>query len=349
MPRLDQAHAVFVGDVAVDIGISLGRTEVWAPQELTPQNTVLPSISGGATVGSTLTGSYGTWVNADTYAIRWQVDDAGNWVDVGDMDTTLADAQAGQYRIGVIASNEFGASAEVFSLPFVVSAGSGLPVSAVQFVGDEAGATSASPVASGGTAFTIVGLVFLPAGSRKDYCTIFANRFTGDRKVTLATNNAFGSWPVSISNNQGNTIPFGTDMGQGVWYVVSLAGDGNLNNAGTFRATYQPLDGSGPLVSVTVQKGEFFTNAASIGVQMAGGGDYTGWPAGARYNWVRAYSSYLSTTDLEAQRLNSDPAGALYWWEFSNNGSGGVAVADLTGNSIVPTVTAGTLADGPGA
>jgi hypothetical protein len=46
--------------------------------------------------------------------------------------------------------------------------------------------------------------------------------------------------------------------------------------------------------------------------------------------------------------MSTDPTGWDFWWVFSDNGSGGLAVTDATGNNRVPTLTGGTLdAGGP--
>jgi hypothetical protein len=320
------------------------------PTPAVPSNTVLPAITGGSSVGAVLSLSNGTWTGSPTsYAKQWQEDIAGTWTDIaGETGDTYTTDHAGSFRGEVIATNAVGSSAPAYSAAKAVTEPSTLPSHAVRFAGDTAGALGSSKVGAGDEAWTVLALVYLEPGDRLDYCTIFANLFNSGRLVTLATNNAFGVWPVSISNNQGTTTPFSTDMSQGAWYLVSLGGDAPAGNLGQFRATYQPLSG-GSLVSVTVQKGEFFSTPDGIGLQLAGGGDLFGWPDGARFNWVRAYDSFLTESQIEALLESGDPTGALFWWEFTDNGSGGVAVADLTGNGLVPTVTDGTLADGPGA
>lgn len=320
------------------------------PAPAVPSNVSPPTISGANTPGSLLTANNGTWTGSPTsYAHQWQEEIATVWTDISGAtsDTYLA-ADAGRYRVAEVATNAVGASTPAYSAAKTISEPSTLPAHAVRFAGDTAGAVGSSKVGAGDEAWTVLGLVYLEPGDRLDYCTIFANLFNSGRVVTLATNNAFGVWPVSISNNQGTTTPFSTDMSQGTWYLVSLGGDAPAGNLGQFRATYQPLSG-GSLVSVTVQKGEFFSTPDGIGLQLAGGGDLFGWPDGARFNWVRAYDSFLTESQIEALLDSGDPTGALFWWEFSDNGVGGVAVSDLTGNGLVPTVTDGTLADGPGA
>lgn len=93
---------------------------------LAPSNTVVPTVTGSAVQGSTLTASTGTWANMPaSYAYRWL---RGATVISGATASTYT-LQAGdvgsQIRVGVIATNATGSSAEALSLQTAVIAASG--------------------------------------------------------------------------------------------------------------------------------------------------------------------------------------------------------------------------------
>lgn len=100
-----------------------------------PANTVIPSISGGGNVGSTLTAATGTWTDSPTsYAYKWQSDATGSYVGIGGATASTYVSQSGDgghnVKLGVAATNAVGTSSYVFSNAFAVTARSTSPLSA---------------------------------------------------------------------------------------------------------------------------------------------------------------------------------------------------------------------------
>jgi hypothetical protein len=91
-----------------------------------PANTGLPTISGEATQGSTLTVAPGTWSGSPTsFAYQWQTSaDGVTWADLAGVVSTTKSLGAGdvgkRLRVRVIASNVGGPSAAAFSAATVV-------------------------------------------------------------------------------------------------------------------------------------------------------------------------------------------------------------------------------------
>ena len=65
-----------------DVGINTGVFEMLTESAVAPVNTLLPSISGIAQVGETLTALNGSWTNDPTsFTYQWQEDDSG-WANI---------------------------------------------------------------------------------------------------------------------------------------------------------------------------------------------------------------------------------------------------------------------------
>lgn len=321
------------------------------PTPAVPSNVSPPTITGGSTVGSLLTVSNGAWTGSPTsYAHQWQEEIAAVWTDItGQTGDTYEPDHAGSFRVEEVATNGVGSSAPTYSASKTISVPSTLPPYALRLAGDVESAVGTVQAGGGDAPFTILALAYIEPGTRGDYRNLIANLFDSGRVANLLSDNAFEVHNLSISNNQGDVIPFSPDLASGGWALVSLAGDAGANTAGIFRGTYQELDGPGTLVSVQWDKGDFFGTPDGVAVQLGAGNTLQGYPSGVRFQWVRAYGAFMSTSEIEDVLTSGDPSGALFWWEFDDNGVGGVAVSDLTGNGIVPTLTGGTLVDGPGA
>ena len=200
-------------------------------------------------------------------------------------------------------------------------------------------------------AWTLQGLVYLEGGQPTwtSYNRIFEHLFAS-RVAAFGTNNTFGDYHIRMHNNQ--AIPVGVmtpDPLGGKWYLATMRADANEGAAGIFEVIMQGLDEVDAQLYHSQDKGEFFGSAASSTINVHGSSTSTGFPAGTRFQWIRGYDSYHDDTAVAADRLNDDPTGALFWWEFDDDGSGGVQITDLTGNGFLPTANGGTLAAGPGA
>lgn len=66
-----------------NIDINTAVYEVASGVAVAPANTLLPSISGIAQVGQTLTAIEGVWTGNPSYTYQWQEDDGGGWTPIG--------------------------------------------------------------------------------------------------------------------------------------------------------------------------------------------------------------------------------------------------------------------------
>ena len=95
--------------------------------KVAPKNYVRPSVSGNATIGSTLTASNGSWAGATSISFRWQQCDAsgGSCADISGATSNSYDVRTGDVgttlRVKVTATNKYGTTSETSSHTAVVS------------------------------------------------------------------------------------------------------------------------------------------------------------------------------------------------------------------------------------
>lgn len=197
----------------------------------------------------------------------------------------------------------------------------------------------------GGKTFTMQALVIFDEGVPSSWSngnTIAGILYTG-RQHTIGIN---GSQQFGVRNNETtNTQNFPVE--QGKWYLMSLTSDSGESLGGILRLTFQEYEGeSDPTLLVSQQvKGEYFgANNAMQHMAWGAAGLFgsSGWPRGVRMQSMRCYNHVRTDTQLRADRRNTNPAGSLWWWDAVDNGSGGLAFVDRSGNNVAP-VTAGTL------
>jgi hypothetical protein len=92
-----------------------------------PVNTIVPTVSGSALEGATLTSNTGTWTKSPTsYAYQWQVSDNGTsgWTAIGGATAStflVTSSQVGKYvRSSVIATNAGGAGTVAYSSALLI-------------------------------------------------------------------------------------------------------------------------------------------------------------------------------------------------------------------------------------
>jgi hypothetical protein len=129
----DFAHYPFRDDPALN-GIGWGPNNTYkfeitrAPAFSAPTNNVIPSISGGNTVGSTLNASPGSWSGSNqTYTYNWKRSGSanGSYTDVGSNSPSynLTEADAGMFiKVAVVATANNLSSNAVFSSAVAVQA-----------------------------------------------------------------------------------------------------------------------------------------------------------------------------------------------------------------------------------
>lgn len=202
----------------------------------------------------------------------------------------------------------------------------------------------------GGKSFTMQMLLIFDEGTPDTWLNgnmIGGILYTG-RQHTIGIN---GSKLMGIRNNEStNTQNFAVEPGK--WYLASLTSDGGENLGGILRLTFQEYEGeTDPALLVSQQvKGEYFgANNAMQHMAYGAAGLFStnGWPRGLRMQSMRCYSGVRTDTQLRADRRNTDPTGALWWWDAIDNGSGGLSIVDRSGNNVVPNL-AGTLELGEG-
>ena len=98
-------------------GAAIYGSQFLSVGSLIPTNSAAPTITGSAAQGQTLTASTGTWANAPTsYAYRWLRDATPISGATGSSYTLQVSDIGSQVRVGVIATNAAGSSAEALSL-----------------------------------------------------------------------------------------------------------------------------------------------------------------------------------------------------------------------------------------
>lgn len=124
MPVLNTADTLKLGTLDVSSAY-LGTELVWELEE-SPVNTVAPAVTGGPSIGSTLTCSTGTWANSPTsYAYQWQRNSSG-WTNISGATSSTLDTtgfSAEDIRCQVTASNAHGSSAPANSNTVTLTTG----------------------------------------------------------------------------------------------------------------------------------------------------------------------------------------------------------------------------------
>lgn len=219
-------------------------------------------------------------------------------------------------------------------------------ISAVQFgVNDGAYLTNAL-LPPGPANFTVEALVRIDA-PRLSARAMLSNRYIADRVASIGTDNTFEQYNVAVGDSQTgwSAGALGHNPPQGEWYHITISADSDVN-AGVFRATLQALADAATQYSQTRAKG--FTGTLNhVGFEINGGGATNAGQTSISFQYVRAYATERSLATIAAQRGAPDLTDALFCWVFEDNGSGGVAVRDATGNNRVPTLVGGTLVAGP--
>ncbi len=280
---------------------------------------------------------------------QWEISTNGgsSWSDVGGATAatlTVADLNASNsgahYRCRVYNTGD-----TVYSA--VVTLHVSVQISAVQFNETEGAALSSALLAAGANNFTIEALVRFN-GPRIGGRRILTNRYVAGRMANLGTHNNFPDYSLAVGDSQ-----TGFSGGQlsamppdGEWVFMTLTADSTAD-IGNFRASWQGLDTED--VQVAQQRVKGLTGALShVGFEINGGGGVTEGLNNIAYQYVRAYANDRHAAgQTQTDRNSIDTTGALFWWVFEDNGSGGVAVRDVTGNNRVPAITGGTLVAGP--
>lgn len=226
-------------------------------------------------------------------------------------------------------------------------------LAAARFAGDAQFANT-SAIALGGanpngaTNFEVQALVYIEgAGESQD--RVFMVQFPAGRQAGLFCSNVTPANLHTGDSQVGSVGGYiGASPGTGKWCLLTFSADGTAGTSGFWDSSVESLDGTVAYSHGGRTKGVEVSLQGNR-VDLNGGGVDFGWANGIRYAEFRAYngaprSQAQRSLDL---RNTTNFNGALFWFRFANNGSGGVVATDMTGNGNTLTITGGTLAAGP--
>lgn len=230
-----------------------------------------------------------------------------------------------------------------------IAGGSGATVlSAARFIGNAQGAQLAVALGGvGATNFEVQALVYVE-GARVTQNRIFMLQYPAGRQAGLFCSNV-DPFNIHTGDSQVGSVGgfIGANPAVGAWYLMTFSGDGTVAPTGLWQGSIQSLEAGVQAYSAGGRTKGVEDSLTANRVDLNGGAAEFGWTNGIRFAEVRAYNAQRSQAQREADVTNLDPTGAVFWWRFSDNGSGGLAVTDRTGNNLVPGVLTGTLATGP--
>jgi len=101
-----------------------------------PTNSVAPSVSGSATVGSTLTVATGTWTGSPTFTYQWNADGAAIPAATASTDASVSGDIGKAISCDVTGTNTGGFLTVSSSNSITVTAGGGAPSNSITLAGD---------------------------------------------------------------------------------------------------------------------------------------------------------------------------------------------------------------------
>jgi hypothetical protein len=282
---------------------------------------------------------------------QWQVNTGSGWNNVstgtgGTTDSyTTAALQAGddgnQYRC--IVSNAGGSvTSNVVTLTMV------LQQVAARFAGDAAGASL--NYAFGGNGFTNFVwemLVYMEAGATEPTAHLATVTGVAGRMMQFINDNVFQQNELGFGDSNTGITNWASHPPKDTWLYVTLQSPNTAG--GTIRATWRRAEGANPAATVAGTRTNGIEGSVPVvSLTLGGTGGINARDAGTRFQYVRVRTGTRTDNLVESDRSSTDPTGWDFWWIFSDNGAGGLAVTDATGNNRVPTLTGGTLdAGGP--
>ncbi|MBY0420035.1 MAG: putative Ig domain-containing protein, partial [Pararheinheimera sp.] len=208
-----------------------------------PQNTVVPAISGTATVGNALTGSAGTWTDADgdspTYSYQWYraTDSSGTGAvaisGAVSASYTLTTADAHRYLRVVVTANDGNGSADQTATSTYTAISNAAPVNTV--------VPAISGTATVGNALT---------GSAGTWTDADGDSPTYSYQWYRATDSS-GTGAVAISGAVSASYTLTTADAHRYLRVVVTANDGNGSTNQTASSVYTAVTNSTPQISGT--------------------------------------------------------------------------------------------------
>lgn len=226
---------------------------------------------------------------------------------------------------------------------------SALTLAALRLQGNAAYARCATAIGgTGAINFEVQALVYLE-GARNSQERVFMVQFPAGRQSGLFPRNVS---PFDLATGDSQVGTPGGEIGgnpdTGRWCLLTFAADGTVATTGLWDSSMESLDGVQPYTHGGRTKG-VESSLTGNRVDLNGGGVDFGWANGIRYAEFRAYNGApRSQAQRHADLTNTTNfSGAIFWFRFSDNGSGGVTATDMTGNGNTLTIVNGTLAVGP--
>lgn len=220
------------------------------------------------------------------------------------------------------------------------------PASSILLSSGDSGAVSAVNIGGGSDPWTIEALVYFEPGVRIKQAPIISYLLTGGKTPFVGVDNTTAR-NIVVGNGNGNVTPLPVQPVAGQWYILTLSGDDETGTAGFFRATCQAVYGDRSITAATIAKNSILGNPVGLEVQLNGGP--IKWDTGVRFQSVRGYSRYKDITELRNTIYDVDASDTAFWWDFTADENGGIAVEDKSGNCTPLVITSAVLAAGPSA
>jgi hypothetical protein len=305
-----------------------------------PEITVQPT-NEQALVGATAIFSLtATGTPAPTY--QWQRNHlSGGWINVsegtgGTTDTftteTLDALDDGDLFRCVVTNTGGSVTSDIVALTMVVQQ------EAVSFADStDFGTLSFAFGSAGFVEWTTAGWVYLDNAVNNS--SAFVVEGIAGRMALLQFNNSGPVFGIGDSNT--GTIGGAFDVAPPADTWVFMVFRGVTAHPGTFTAYWYQEDGT--LGGSASRANGIEDSVAPQALHLNGGGITTGLSMRAQY--VRAYGRRLSDGEIATEYSNTNMStdGLLYYNVFEDNGGGGVAVRDASGNNRVFTLTGATL------
>lgn len=317
VPGNEPAHTIFVTETATDAGnasTATATSNLVTVVEL-PSNSTLPTISGTAAQGQTLTASPGTWSNGPSFTYVWQ-DCAGSTCSASPTSTnsttytvTAADAAGGfGIRVAVTGTNADGSA-----------------------VADSATTAVATGVPANTGVPTITGTA--AAVTLTEAHGVWTNTPTGYTYQWLSCTGSSASTCTAISGATAQTyaVPVASD---GLGYEVQETAS-NISGAGA-AATSAVLIPPPPANTVLPA----FAGTVALGQVLTGStGTWSNGPTAYVYQWQRCSGSPLACTAISAATastytLTSADAGFTIAVAVTATNAGGSASISSAGSAL---------------
>lgn len=288
-----------------------------------------------------------TGTPAPTY--QWQVNTGAGWGNVvgGSGATTVS------YTTPVLAAEDTGNLYRCIATNAGGSATSNsaaltllLQQAAARFAGDAAGAALA--YAFGGVGFvnfTWEMYAYIESGAADPTAHLATIIGVAGRTMEFQHDNVFAQNQLGFGDSNSGISNWASHPPYDTWLYLTMQSPNTVG--GTIRVTWTVAEGAPSTVYAATRANGIEGSVPVVSLVLGGTNAVNAREAGSRFQYVRVRTGTRTDNLVESDRTSTDPTGWDFWWVFEDNGVGGLAVRDATGNSRVPTLTGGTLSVGP--